>query len=254
MKNTVLSVFTWVLFISLTVLLWASSLICFILFGLWDKARRSGHFCERCWAWTNLKSNPFWKLTIDRRARLDPKRTYIFVANHQSLTDIIVLLCVNHTFKYVAKASIAQIPFLGWDLKLNRHIVIERDSLRSTYIAMEEAKKWIARSISVAFFAEGTRSRTGKMAPFKRGAFKLAIETGTPIVPVAITGTRDALPRGTWRFLHKVSGVMTILEPIETYSYRIKDSDELRQQVFDQISNVLTSNGACSESFNEPGG
>jgi 1-acyl-sn-glycerol-3-phosphate acyltransferase len=241
MRNALLSLLTWAVAGLLTILMWLGSLFSAVLFKFFDPNRRSGHFVERCWAWANLTGNPFWNLTVERKARLDPSRTYIFVANHQSLADIIVLLRLNHTFKYVAKSDLFRVPFLGGTLRLNKHIKLERGSVRGTYAAMEEARKWIGRSMSVAFFAEGTRSLTGELAPFKRGAFKLAIETKTPIVPVAITGTREALPRGTWRFSHRVSGIMTVLPPIETSSYQAEDVDILRQRVFDEISRVFNS-------------
>ena len=177
MIRPLLSLGIWAATGVLTVLVWVASAVSALLSGWWDRSRRLGHGCARAWAWALVKMNPFWRLTVERRARLARRQPYIFVANHQSLADIIVVYHVGHQFKWVAKASLFRVPFLGWTLGLNRHIRLQRGSLRSIRRTMEEARRWLARRVSVAFFAEGSRSQTGTLTPFKLGAFKLAIQT-----------------------------------------------------------------------------
>ena len=239
MKQRLMSLGFWAGMALLTVLVWAASAVSVLLGGWWDRSRLLGHGCARAWAWALIRMNPFWHLTVDRRARLERNRPYVFVANHQSLVDIIVLYHVGHQFKWVAKSSLFRVPFLGWTLSINRHIRLQRESLRSIRRTMEEAKQWLDRRMSVAFFAEGSRSQTGALTPFKLGAFKLAIQTRTPIVPLVITGTRDALPRGSWVFSRRMHGTLTVLPPIDTTTYQLKDAELLKNRVFQEIERVF---------------
>jgi 1-acyl-sn-glycerol-3-phosphate acyltransferase len=229
------------------VLVWVASVFSVLLFGFWDRDRRVVHECVKCWARAVIALNPFWALRVEDRARLDPGRAYVFVINHQSLADVVVLPHVALAYKCVAKAGLFHIPFLGWTLGLSRHIPLARGSVSSTRRAMAQARHWLQRRMPVAFFAEGTRSRTGALQAFKAGAFRLAIETGTAVVPLAIYGTREALPRGSWCFRQKVQGALTILPPIETKGLSLADAPQVMQQAFDAIAAVVQeSRKACA--------
>ena len=237
MQQRLLSLGIWAGTAVITIVFWALTALCALAW--WDRDRRLSHTCTQWWAQTLLAMNPFWQLTVDRRTILDDSQPYLFVANHQSFADIIVVFHIKHQFKWVAKAGLFQIPFLGWSLSLARNIRLRRGSFRSIRRTMDEAQQWLARRISVVFFAEGSRSRTGALTPFKSGAFKLAIETRTPVVPLVITGTRYALPRGSWIFRHRVRGTLTILPPIDTASYTAADADRLKDRVFREIERVV---------------
>ena len=239
MKGTLVSLAVWIGIACLLVLVWMASVVSVVLFGLWDRDRRLVHACVRAWARAVIALNPYWELTIDDRARLDPRRAYVFVANHQSLADVVVLPHVGLPYKCLSKASLFRLPFLGWTLSLSRHIPLERGVVGSTRRAMAQARRWLDRGMPVVFFAEGTRSRTGELQAFKPGAFRLAIETGTAVVPLAISGTREALTRGSWRFRSKVRGTLTILSPIETRGLRRADVARVTRQAFEAISAVL---------------
>ena len=239
MKVTLVSLAVWIGIACLMVLVWVASVVCVLLFGFWDQDRRLVHACVKGWARAVIALNPYWELTIDDRARLDPRRAYVFVANHQSLADVVVLPHVGLSYKCLSKASLFRLPFLGWTLSLSRHIPLERGVVGSTRRAMAQARRWLHRGMPVAFFAEGTRSRTGELQAFKPGAFQLAIETGTAVVPLAISGTREALMRGSWRFRSQVRGTLTILSPIETHGLSRADVARVTQQAFDAISAVV---------------
>jgi 1-acyl-sn-glycerol-3-phosphate acyltransferase len=239
MRRGLISLAVWIGIAGLLVLVWLACALSVLLAGWWDLDRRLAHTCVKLWARAVIALNPYWQLRIDDRARLDPRRAYVFVANHQSLADIVVLPHVGPAYKCVSKAGAFGLPFLGWTLSLCRHIPLRRGSVASTRRAMERARWWIRRGMPVAFFPEGTRSRTGRLQPFKPGAFRLAVETGTPIVPLAISGTRDALPRGSWRFQHKVHGTLTILPPIPTRGLGPEAVDRVKQQAFEAIAAVL---------------
>lgn len=242
MKHAVLSIFIWLAVAVLTILVWLASAVSVVLFGLWDCDRVIPHRCVIAWARALVKINPYWQLTIDDQAGLKPGRPYIFVANHQSFADVVVLPHVGVPYKCLSKAGLFHIPFLGWTLSLNRHIPLRRGSVHSMHQAMDTARHWIKRRMPVVFFAEGTRSRNGQLLNFKPGAFKLAIETGTPVVPLVITGTREALPRGTWKFRHHVSGRLTILPPIDPTAYSASQCEALTQRAFEAIARVFLAN------------
>lgn len=239
MKHAALSLVIWFAVALLTVLVWMASFVAVLLFGLWDRDRIVPHACVISWARALVRLNPYWRLSIDDQAGLKPGQPYVFVANHQSFADVVVLPHVGVPYKCFSKAELFRIPFLGWTLSLCRHIRLRRGSVRGIHRAMDEARRWVHRGMPVAFFVEGTRSRTGKLAPFKSGAFKLAIETQTPVVPLVITGTREALPHGTWKFRHKVSGRLTILPPIDAAAYNAAQCEALKDRAFDAIERVF---------------
>lgn len=124
----------------------------------------------------------------------------LFLANHQSILDIFVLVPVlPPAARFVAKRSLFWIPFFGWSLKVSGFIPIERGTTRRAYESLERAAATIRDGRPVVLFPEGTRSRDGRLGPFKRGAFVVALRAGVPVVPVAISGTGRALRPGTLR-------------------------------------------------------
>jgi len=241
MKRIFLSFFIWVGVGVLTFFLWAFSFLSVFIFGLWDRDGRVTHFVARAWSWAMVKMNPFWNLKVEGLENLEKDHHYVFVSNHQSMADIVILPFIQVPYKCFSKASLFNIPCLGWSLSLHQHIKLFRESLRGIARAMQEAKQWIKKRMSVVFFVEGTRSRTGSLGSFKGGAFKLAIQTKTPIIPLVMVGTRDAIPRGSWLFKQRVEGKLVILPAIETASYSLRDSEEIKKRVFDVINKELLS-------------
>ena len=129
------------------------------------------------------------------RERFREDRTYVVVANHQSLVDILVLFRLFRHFRWVSKVENFRIPLVGQVMRMNRYIEIDRgkaDSVRRMLRACEEA---LREGNSVLIFPEGTRSETGELRPFKIGAFELARSSRCPILPVVVDGTARALPK-----------------------------------------------------------
>ncbi|HEX9780452.1 MAG TPA: lysophospholipid acyltransferase family protein [bacterium] len=235
-----LSIAIWIGAALLTLLLWAGSAVFVALFGWWcDRDRRMTHWWARAWAWAMVRMNPMWSLAVEGGGRLEPRRAYVLVANHQSFADVVVLPYIRVPYKCFSKEELYRVPFFGWSLALHKHIRIRRGSVKSIQESMEEARRWLQRGMPVAFFAEGTRSRTGTLGEFKSGAFKLAIETGVPVVPLVIQGTRDALPKGDWVLRHRVAGTLTILPPIETREMAPDDADRLKERVYTLMRRLL---------------
>jgi len=133
------------------------------------------------------------KVKITGKENVIPKTPYIFVSNHVNLFDIPVLQrYVPNDFSFVFKKEIVRVPIFGWQMTLGPYIVIDRQNPEKAMKSIENAKKMLVnRKISVLLFPEGTRSKTGEMLPFKRGAFHLAAQIGFPIIPVTILGTKN---------------------------------------------------------------
>ncbi len=139
-------------------------------------------------------------------------------------------------FKWIAKDSLFKIPVLGWNMLLARHIRLRRGDFSSIKKAYKEAGEWLRNGISVVFFPEGTRSDNHEIGTFQNGAFKLAIKEKVPILPIMIEGTKNAIPKGSWRFTTKISCVIKVLAPIDTSGLLAHDFIRLRELTKAQLS------------------
>ena len=227
---------TWVMIGVLTVGYSLAIMVCAPILWLVDPKRQLLHWLATLWGQSIFLCHPSWHLTVSGREHLDPRKPYILISNHQSLLDIMALFSLRRQFKWVSKESLFKIPFLGWAMALTGYIKLTRGqygSIRTTY---DKARRWLAAGISVFFFPEGTRSRTGQLLPFKSGAFKLSLDTDTPVVPIVISGTRDLLSRGKWLFHRRSHQVrIVVLPPLDPSRYRHlgpeRFCDETRQLI-----------------------
>jgi len=139
-----------------------------------------------------------------------------------------------YQFKWLAKKELFSIPFLGWTMAAVGYISIDRGGSRDTVEAMNEAAQKIRDGMSVTVFPEGSRSPDGSIQPFKKGGFTLAIKSKVPIVPIAIDGSRDIMPKDKFTV---TSGEIRMLmdRPIETESYSLKDREVLMKRVRETI-------------------
>lgn len=231
LKETLLSAVVWFFFIFITfVLFLVVSFLTLILYPF-DRKRKVTHAQCYWWASSMIGLNPFWKIDVSGLENIDHKETYVVVANHQSLADIIVLYKAKMQFKWVAKDDLFKLPLVGWCLKLIKHIRLERGDFSSIKKIYREAAEWLRSGMSVLFFPEGTRSETDEMNPFQNGAFKLALKEKRPILPMVIRGTRDAIPKGDWLFKARVSGSLKVLPAIDTSLFKVNEFDQLRDAV-----------------------
>lgn len=138
----------------------------------------------------------FVRVTVKGRENIDPKVSYVFVANHQGAYDIFTVYgYLGHNFRWMMKQSLRKIPFVGWACAWSRQIFVDNSSASATRRTMQEAERQLSGAMSLVVFPEGARSWTGKMSRFKKGAFRLAIEFNLPVVPLTIDGAFDVLPR-----------------------------------------------------------
>ncbi|OQX27003.1 MAG: hypothetical protein BWK80_07580 [Desulfobacteraceae bacterium IS3] len=171
------------------------------------------------------------KVAVRGGYHLDPSVSYIYMPNHQSDFDIPVLLAHLKTpFRWLAKAELFKIPFFGQAMRSAGYISVERKDRRSAFESLKKAAEIIRNGVSVLIFPEGTRSKDGNIAPFKKGGFLLAVDSGVPIVPIIICGTREIMSKN--RLLIKPGNVtVEIRKPIETSLYTRKNKNDLMKTV-----------------------
>jgi 1-acyl-sn-glycerol-3-phosphate acyltransferase len=179
------------------------------------------------------KTFPPWRLRLEGRWPA-ARRPYIVVANHQSILDILLLSRMPHEMKWIAKEELFGVPWVGWMLRMSGDIPIRRGDVESGGEALSRAKVYLSRGMSVMLFPEGTRSKTGKLLPFKSGAFRLAVETGVPVLPVALHGTARGMPKGgPW--VNPCQATARLLDPVEPAAYGPEGGNRLRDEVRGRI-------------------
>jgi 1-acyl-sn-glycerol-3-phosphate acyltransferase len=199
-KSVLISIYLWTA-VGLLVLFWLFiTTPMYLITAPLDPGRRLLHRWGLLLGRTIVRINPLWTLHIEGVERVPEGRPFVYVANHESHGDTVSLCAIRRQFKWVQKESLAKIPVFGWQTQMAGYIAVRRGDRESARRAMERAARYLALGVGVFFFAEGTRSQTGEVGRFKEGAFRLALETNTPIVPIAITGTRDALPKHSLLF------------------------------------------------------
>jgi 1-acyl-sn-glycerol-3-phosphate acyltransferase len=141
------------------------------------------------------------KIKVTGLDNFDHSGTYVFVSNHSSQYDIpAVQSAAPVKVSIIYKKELNKVPIFGWQLMVSPYISVDRQSSEGAFKSIEKAKKLMAeKNISILLFAEGTRSKTGEIQPFKRGAFYLASRTGYPIIPVTVNGAAKILPKGTFK-------------------------------------------------------
>lgn len=233
-----LSVIIWAFGIFLTIILYLAVLFFVIILYPIDKKRKVAH--AQCYWWSDILThfNPYWNIRASGLENIDKKKTYVIVANHESLADIIILYRIKTQFKWVAKESLFKVPFVGWCLSLTKHIKLERGEFSSIKKVYREAAQWLRKDMSVLFFPEGTRSETGRMNEFQNGAFKLAIKEKRPVLPIRLTGTRNAIPKGERRFSTKIYCTLTVLPAIDTSGLGPGDFEKLKNEVRSKLEAV----------------
>jgi 1-acyl-sn-glycerol-3-phosphate acyltransferase len=142
------------------------------------------------------------RVRATRLAPLDPSAAYVFMSNHRSQFDILALITALADFqlRWVAKVELTRVPVFGWALRHTGHVIIDRSNHAQAIASLRAARAQMEEGVSVIIFPEGTRGTLGgPLLPFKKGGFMLALETGFPVVPIAVRGSAELLPRGSWQ-------------------------------------------------------
>jgi len=211
------SLMLWMAVVFLTAANWTVLLPVCLLAMPFDRKKNVPHWFARTWARSLMWVIPACVVDVqgeENLAKIGGEGAAVICANHESMADIIALFYLGHPFKWIAKQSLFFVPMVGWAMWFAGYIPLRRGKKDSILRCMEKSADWLRRGVSIAMFPEGTRSFDGRVKPFKDGAFRLAVETGAPILPVALEGTRSLLNKGSWIFASNARLVVRVGEPI----------------------------------------
>jgi len=201
-------------------------------------SKRAAFHSGTVWAWLLCRVNFTW-VRVRGREHIEKGRSYIIMCNHQSHFDILAFY--GHwlrQFRWVMKKELKSVPGLGWGCAGVGHIFIDRSNRERAIESLNAAKPLLAGGISVLFFPEGTRSDDGRLLPFKKGGFMMALQLDLPILPITIRGSRHVLPNKTFKLLPGNIRIQ-VHEPIEVANYSMQERERLMQDVRQAIASGL---------------
>lgn len=204
----------WLFFLLTMVLNFFISLLLWAVTLPFDKKGVALHGFACFWGSLYTWLNPFLRLTIKGREKLERGKTYVICSNHRSVMDIVILYRLFFHFKWVSKKEIFRVPFLGWNMYLNRYVYLDREKPSSQIKMMKDSEEHLRRGSSLMIFPEGTRSKDGRtLGKFRDGAFLLARKTHCHILPIAVSGTEEVFTRDiVYRKVYAMK--IRILDPI----------------------------------------
>jgi 1-acyl-sn-glycerol-3-phosphate acyltransferase len=219
-----------------TIVLGAASIVS----SLVDRRGYFAHRCARAWSWLILKTTGV-HVRVEGLERIVPGTTYVFVSNHQSIYDTpVVFASLPYQLRIIAKESLARFPVLGWHLRRGGHLFVDRRHPDRAGI-LNRWRALVSEGLSLIIYAEGTRSPDGRVARFKAGSFLLAIQAGLPIVPVAVIGTRQVMPKG--RLRTEPANVMLIvhdpIQPAAIAEPTVRDAKALADRVHAVVARTV---------------
>ncbi len=213
----------------LSTALWATISI---LGSMVSRSGRLQHFCMRRWSRDNLWLSRA-RVEIEGLDHIDSSGPQLLVANHSGLHDILSLsACLPIQFRWVAKKSLFQVPFMGWHMQRSGYIPIDRENPREAARSIAAAALVIRGGVNAIAFPEGTRSRNGDLSKFHSGAFALALRTGVPLVPVSLEGSYRVIMPKTLQVNPGVIIRIKIDRPIEVSRYGHTEKHRLMEDVF----------------------
>lgn len=227
--HLLLSVIVWFVWVVATIAFAFIAAAIWLLTMPFDKRGIILHLASSIWGYMYALVNPYWTIRFEGRNNIRDDQPCIIISNHQSLADIMVLYGLLRNFKWVSKIQNFRIPFLGFVMRLNRYIEVDRMKGRSYLKMLARCEEEIRRGNSVLIFPEGTRSPDGRMHRFREGAFRLAVRVKVPIVPVIIDGTHEALPKKGFIFKKRKKIIVRVLSPVPPSSWGTEDPGQLMQ-------------------------
>ena len=213
--------------------------------SLFDRTGFFAHRCARAWSWLILATTGV-RVEVHGLEHLVRDRTYIFVANHQSIYDIpVVFATLPYQLRIIAKESLGRFPFLGWHLRRTGHLLVDRRNPDRAGI-LRRWKALVGQGLSLIIFPEGTRSADGRVGVFKAGSFLLAIEAGLPVVPLSVDGTRFVMRKG--QLTTKPGDARLVVHaPIETAGLDVGDARALAGRVRGIVAAPVSQDGPAGE-------
>ena len=204
--------------------------ICTVHWRNAEFVHKEQQFWSRAFFWLH-----FIPVSIDGEEHIQPGQSYVFVSNHQSMFDVwLIYGWLPVVFKWLMKAELRKVPFIGSGCKAAGHIFVERRNAKAALESLKEVEKQLVNGVSTVIFPEGTRSLNGEVGRFKRGAFQIAWDLGLPVIPLSLDGCYEVLPKGK-PFVHCHPVHMHIGEPIDLKQFA--DSNEAIEAVRNAVIN-----------------
>jgi 1-acyl-sn-glycerol-3-phosphate acyltransferase len=210
-----------------------------------------------CGRWFRLigvsvsRAVPSWRFRVHGTPPRSINGRTVVISNHASHADTMLISQLPWEMKWMAKRSLLSIPFVGWMMWLAGDVPVDRGEKESAIEAMRRCVRWLDRGMPVMIFPEGTRSPDGNMLPFKDGAFRLAIEAGAELLPLAVYGTSEALPKHSWRF-GTAEARVAVGKPISTAGLSLDRLPELKAQARAQIEALVAEMQASARPSGKP--
>ncbi len=214
-------VFTLVYFVAFTAI--------FLLTVLFDRERKALHYASIVWARGIYALCPLWRVKLEGAEKIDRRKPYVVVLNHQSMLDIPLMYILPLCFKWVAKREVYKWPLFGWVMRMHGDIAIERGTAASAKKLVRDGGRRLKAGTSVIIFPEGTRSRDGRVGRFHEGAFVMAKSAGVDILPCVQEGTGSVIDGKRLRMPHTFT--VRVLDPVPAAEAAAKSPRELAEAV-----------------------
>ena len=239
MTRRLLSLAFWTFMLVSSLVLFPVAALLWALFAPFDRRRVIAHRFTCFWASLYSWLNPAWPLEIDGREKIDRDEAYVMVSNHLSLLDILVLMRLFRHFMWVSKVENFRVPLIGWNMSLVGYIKLRRGDPTSVAEMMKACRETLARGSSIMMFPEGTRSPDGRLRGFRPGAFDIALQAQRPILPIAIQGTADALPKRGFVLQGRHQLRISVLDAIPYAGFAADSVEQLSERVRGLIARHL---------------
>jgi 1-acyl-sn-glycerol-3-phosphate acyltransferase len=239
------SIVFWAFLVVSSALLFPFAVLIWALTAPFDPRKRILHQFTCFWASLYSWFNPAWRVHVEGREKVRPGVAYVMVANHQSLLDILVLFRLFVHFKWVSKIENFRIPFIGWNMTLNRYVKLRRGDPQSIGEMMSACAARLDEGSSIMMFPEGTRSADGKLRAFKHGAFTLAQGNGCPILPIVVEGTANALPKRGFVLQGRHAISIRVLDEIPHEKLTDRPVEAVTSEVWDVFARELGPDGVA---------
>jgi 1-acyl-sn-glycerol-3-phosphate acyltransferase len=235
--RSVLSLWAWLIVLLVTMVGVCIQAPLLVVTWPFDRSRAIAGRLTRLLAVVIVRLHPMWRFRIHGSTRHYRPRKTVVVSNHVSNSDSWLICTLPREMKWLAKASLFKIPLVGWSMSMAGDIAVVRGDRDSARRAMARCAEYLAMDMPVIIFPEGTRSRTGDLLPFRDGAFRLAIETGSEVLPIAIAGTGKALEKHSWRH-NFARAYVTVGQPISTQAMTLDDLEDLKAEARRRIETL----------------
>lgn len=229
------------LFIALPIIFVATVLTSLItILGGFINAHVFGYYPGRIWSKVVLRVL-LLPIHVEGREHLQPRQSYVFVANHQGPVDIFLIYgYLGRNFKWMMKKALRKMPLVGVACEKARHIFVDKSGPKAIKETIDKARSTLQNGTSLVVFPEGSRSFTGHMGLFRKGAFQLADDLQLPVVPVTIDGSFDVLTRmAGFNFVHWHPLRLVIHEPIPPVGEGKEDIKHTMEEAYRVIMNSL---------------